>query len=122
MSLDSNDFISFASDFNYQKLHPTTGTQTVEVVNPGTFEYEESITINHALGYVPQVKVWYEPTSGNLVPAVGRFEWGGASWRSDFTCEYTIDTNDVIITVIDGSPTARTTNIPVHYRIYYDEH
>lgn len=51
-NLNKNDFV-FNTDFNYTKIY-----------KQGTKGSGSSYTINHNLGYYPQVEVWYETSVG----------------------------------------------------------
>lgn len=91
-SKHANDFI-LNTDYNYCKLK-----------EKGVIDYPTDYTIQHKLGYIPQVLVWHE-TAGSIYPI-----WVSYPYDSGMSNVKVTD-QSVIITGMERA----------HYRIYYDE-
>lgn len=106
-----------SSDFNYRKL-------ALAGVMPFTVDMmtgqASSVTINHNLGYLPQIMAWLETSDSNspVDKDITPFEF---SQRGSNVAPYgniTLNNNSVIITPLAG----QWGNIhKIHYRIYHDE-
>lgn len=113
------DVINFDSSNTYQK-ESIAATQTV-TVTPGN-SYEE-VTINHNLGYRPNVEVWFQTVSGYWTPASNSLDQNLYPVTSEFaqrTLFYAVYDNTLVIRFERGA-TLGTTSTDVHYRIYIDE-
>jgi hypothetical protein len=119
--------VQFFSGLNYQKIALAgTTTATVPFATPTT------VTIPHNLGYVPTVKVWYEPmissdgvsyAASNQIWPLADFQFGDifeASPTFDLgTTGYAyIDSTNLYVVLTDAS--GGTVSIPIYYRFYYD--
>ena len=63
--MDTSNTI-FSGRFNFLKIYSNnSGTFTVSSASSSSILLE-----THGLGYIPRVKVWYEPISGELWPLV----------------------------------------------------
>lgn len=99
----------FDSTDNHQKLHDfDTYTETISTPTA-------SRSINHLLGYFPDLRIFYEPNTDDIWPATGNQFWTGNSSKY---CNVASSTSDITITLSKG--VLGTFNIPVYYRIYLD--
>lgn len=119
--------IQFTSEKNYLKRHPSSGQVAVDApsaVNGATFLREKMITIAHNLGYVPMVRVYYEPfTDGAIWPATGSRVSGAGTGLSpgDIMCFWEIDENNLTISLeSDSVYAAKTGTRNVYWIIYWD--
>lgn len=105
--------VQFDSGANYQKIRD----QDVLSFTPGTFGATETQTIDHDLGYTPNVKVFFEAFSGEVWP----LNIGGARNPLLYTstqdeCQADIYDDRVEITYYKFSNDTRR----AWYRLYYD--
>jgi hypothetical protein len=116
--------VQFTSDKNYLKRHPSSGQTTVaspSTLNGSTFLYEKVITIPHSLGYVPMIRVYYEPyTNGAVWPATGsRVSGAGAGLAyGDIMCLWEVDSTNLTISL--ESVNSQTGSREVYWVIYWD--
>lgn len=115
----------FTSQKNYLKRQPISGN--VDMPAPTTtaawFNYSSNLTITHNLGYVPLVRVYYEPdaSNGKVYPATGRRLAGigpGLNF-GDVLCFYEV--NETILRFYLESTSAKTGTRKVYYIIYLDQ-
>ena len=98
----ANTFV-LNTDYNYCKLF-----------QKGTVSGTGSHTINHGLGYVPQVLAWRQTNSGLISPIEESVPYDPYSNMPN----YIAVTNS---SVLFNLPTNYSNISTVHYRIYYDE-
>lgn len=103
------------TDYNNQKILLNT-SQTLNVGSPsfvGTYNY------NHQLGYIPVVRVWYEPLPGQWYPLTTR-QMQNASPLSylELTGTFWVDTTSLEVEIRNFG-VAATCNIWV--RVYFDD-
>lgn len=97
----------FSTAFNYQKIAMDDSlTQNIGI---GTTD----VTILHNLGYIPSVRVWYDPALGKRFPIS---TWQITEDNSVGVRAYLTST-DLILTVTNP---ATSKDITFWYRIYYD--
>lgn len=119
--------IQFTSNKNYLKRHPSSGQATVaapSTLNGATFYYEKILTIPHNLGYVPMVRVYYEPfTDGAVWPSTGSRVSGSGTGLSpgDIMCFWEVDENNLTISLeSDSVYPVKTGSREVYWVIYWD--
>lgn len=115
---------SYLSDKNVLKRHSSSGSQSVAApaTLTGLGDYTTSITVSHNLGYLPQVRVYYEnsATDNKIYPAGGNRNGGtylGLAVNSIY-CTYTLTTTALTISLF--SNTSKTGVRNVYYVIYED--
>lgn len=116
VDIESNDEspLIYDSRYNLQKIY----LQNQLSVSAGTFGSTQTISVNHDLGYTPNVKAWFEPFSGQVWP----LNSGGLSnpYYIDLAQDEAyarIYTNRVDFLFVRFSNAARR----AWYRIYYDQ-
>lgn len=105
-----------SSDYNYRKL-VLAGVEPYTIDTTSQTGQASTVTINHNLGYLPQVMAWLETSYMNereIIPF-------GFSQRGSSLAPFgniTLTNSSVVITPLAGQwgDTFRA-----HYRIYYDE-
>lgn len=114
----------FTSQKNYLKRQPITGSADfLAPTSVGSWlNYVSTNTINHGLGYVPMVRVYYEPdaSNGKVYPATGRRLAGlgpGLNY-GDVMCIWEVDENN--LTIYLESVAAKTGTRKVYWVIYLD--
>lgn len=115
---------SFTSKKNYLKRHTSSGQASV--TGPGVlaawFNYYSTYTVAHNLGYVPMVRVYYEPyKDGKIYPATGRRLSGlgpGLAY-GDTICLWEADTANLTI-YLERALAPDTGAYPVYWVIYLD--
>lgn len=117
----------FTSSKNYLKRHPKSGSATIaapSTLNGATNLYERITTIPHGLGYVPMVRVYYEPfTNGRVYPATGSRVSGAGTGLNlgDVMCLWELDENNLTITLAsDGFSAVPTGSRTIYWVIYWD--
>ncbi len=114
---------NFTGKKNYMKR---AFSDSVSIAAPSSLgswgTYVSSYTITHNLGYIPQVRVYYEnsATDGKVYPAGGRRVSGlypGLAANSVF-CTWELDDNDLTIHL--ESMTSKTGNRRIYWVIYLD--
>ncbi len=113
----------FNSRKNYLKRHPVSGSTSIPA--PATFatwaNYVSTFTVNHNLGYVPQVRVYYEPYSdGKVYPAIGdRLTGTGPGINyNDIICLWEVDSTN--LTIYLESASSETGTVPIYWVVYLD--
>lgn len=116
------DVINFDNANNYQK-ETIVGVESMTASNASP---TDSFTVNHNLGYRPNVQAWFETVSGNWSPASVGIDFylashGGSGELVDRDVYYQIYNNSVTFYLYkaSGAPASVTTN--VKYRIYVNE-
>lgn len=119
--------IQFTSEKNYLKRHPSSGNMTVvapSTLNGSTFMYEKVVTITHNLGYVPMVRVYYEPyTDGAVWPSTGSRVSGAGPGLSpgDIMCFWEVSSTVLTISLeSDSVYPVKTGSREVYWVIYWD--
>jgi len=113
----------FNTQKDYLKRHPASGSTTVAApsVQAAWFNYVTTYTVPHNLGYIPLVRVYYEPYSnGKIYPATGSRISGfgpGLSY-GDIICLWEIDNSNLTIYV--ESANSHTGTVPIYWVIYWD--
>lgn len=117
----------FTSQKNYLKRHPSSDSAQLAApatLNALTFLYETILTVPHNLGYIPMVRVYYEPfTNGAVWPATGSrvSEAGPGLTIGDIMCFWEITTTDLRISLEQSSLSAPQTGTrTVYWVIYWD--
>jgi len=114
----------FTSSKNYLKRHPKSGSSTMtapDTLNGSTFLYERILTIPHGLGYVPMVRVYYEPyLDGKVYPATGSRVSGAGPGVAygDTMCLWELDETNLTISLEAVNPQTGVRN--VYWIIYWD--
>lgn len=94
-----DDFV-INTDYNYTKIF-SQGISS-----------SSSVTIDHNLGYYPQVEVWYERSDGRLIHLVDNYVSGSTERpQARVTTSQLILTNGGLVTSV----------VAWHYKIYLDE-
>ena len=96
---NANKFI-LNTDYNYCKL-----------CKKGTIDGNSNTTVQHNLGYIPQVLVWRE--SGGIIQPVENNNWSDPLGGHPYGIEVT---NNAVVFKYSGLGFNK-----IHYRIYYDE-
>lgn len=103
-----------STDHNIQKVYiDNTGVATVPISGFPPDIYSTVMTISHGLGYIPNVRMWYEPVAGQI--------WPLTPAGSDLLIfgRYYVTTTDVVVELANLS--AVQASVPLHWRIYLDE-
>lgn len=115
--------LNFTTNKNYMKRF-MSGTEVIaapSVVQPW-FNYMNSTTIVHGLGYIPVVRIYYEPfNDGRIFPASGsRVSASGIGIPfNDIVCLFEVTDN--VVTVYLESASSETGTRPIYYVIYLDK-
>lgn len=112
----ANTFI-LNTDYNYRKL-AKKGREPI-VFNPSSPVQYDDLTIEHGLGYKPQVMVWLEAAylDGNNQETTHAIQYDFWQTLDD---ETGLEVKDNTI-VYHPRPAQSPANFYLHYRIYYDE-
>lgn len=109
--------VIFSSRYNFMKIFEDSG-DTLTVPNGAS----SLLLSTHSLGYIPRVKAWFEPVSGQLWPMV-RYQYsnsnGGPGTTLQITCSLRITSSAIYAEIVNA--TGSTANVPVYWRIYLDE-
>ena len=116
---------SYLSDKNVLKRHSSSGSQSVVAPSTGTGlgDFTTAVApITHGLGYIPQVRVYFESsaTDNKIYPAGGNRNGGtylGLGANSVY-CTFTLTTTTLNISLF--SNTTKTGVRNVYYVIYED--
>jgi hypothetical protein len=115
---------SYLSDKNVLKRHSSSGSQNMAAPAALTAlsDYTSSTTVTHSLGYIPQVRVYFESsaTDGKIYPAGGNRNGGtypGLPANSVY-CTFTVTTTTLVLSLF--SNTSKTGTRKVYYVIYED--
>ena len=114
----------FTSNKNYLKRDPTSGS--TEIPGPTAvaawFNYATEYPIEHNLGYVPLVRVYYEPfKDGKIYQATGRRLSGlgpGLAY-GDTMCFFEITSTTLTIS-LERALAPDSDNYPIYWVIYRD--
>lgn len=115
MTLLRPDLTQFFSGFNYQKI-ATKGNSTHTATVGST-----TVTIPHNLGYIPSVRVWYDPDNGQ------RFPLSNEQYTDDTTSVSEVNlvsarahltTTDLVIEYTNSD--AGSHDVTTYWRVYYD--
>lgn len=112
------DNTNFSTGFNYQKI-AFKDSDTVTVPN-NTPNYSTH-TITHGLGYIPSVRVWYDPELGRRFPISEEAyvdDVGLTSEVNDVVARAYLTTTTLVIQFRNASGSDK--DITYWYRIYYD--
>lgn len=115
---------SYVSDKNVLKRHSSSGSTSMSAPSTNvTYAFQSSTTVNHNLGYIPQVRVYFENSAsdGKVYPAGGRRvanSYDGLASNSIY-CLWELTTTTLTIYLESG--TTKTGNRTVYYVIYEDE-
>ncbi len=104
--------------YNFQKIY-LNDSVVISVANVVPFT-EYSLVV-HGLGYIPTVRVFYEPVAGQLWPlSPGQYSNlnGGTGTPLNITGGVVVDNNEVRVRLSNASSTA---DVRFYYRIYIDE-
>lgn len=116
--------VYFKSGKNYLKRYMAGSTS---IAAPATlnawFNYSNSYTVTHNLGYIPQVRVYYEEnaSNGKVYPAGGRrlaTSYPGLTSGSCVFCLFEVTSTTLTITLESG--TTQTGNRTIYWVIYLD--
>jgi hypothetical protein len=110
---------------SYLRRHESSGTASVaapSVYVPAEVLYRTAHEVTHGLGYIPQVRVYYEAdaSDGKIYPAGGRRlsgEYPGLPSNSVY-CLWELTTTT--LTIYLESATTKTGSRDVYYVIYED--
>lgn len=105
--------VTFDSRLNYQKIYD----QNVATYSAGTFGSPATVTVNHTLGYLPNVKAYFEPIAGEVWP----FNAGGLS--NMFI--YSASQDEAFMQIYNNRVEFKITRYSnaqrrIWYKIYYD--
>lgn len=109
----------FTGDKNYLKRSPLSGHTTITGPNVATgwATFESSQTITHGLGYVPLVRVYYDPfNNGKLFTPVGDRLVGGQPYSNNIGCIVRVNTTNLIIYLSASSSVGGS--VPIYWVIY----
>lgn len=110
----------FRTNKNYLKKSPLSGSTTLAAPTTATawFTFRSTHTIDHNLGYVPLVRVYYEPyADGRLFPATGSTIYQPPHTNS-MSCIPEVSTTQLKIHLETFSSSSG--NIPIYWIIYLD--
>ena len=114
----NESLVQFSTSFNYQKV-AFEGSQTIAV--SASSSYSTIKTVAHGLGYIPSVRVWYDPGLGRRLPiSIEQYQ------DDDFSTNYTnlvttrayLTTTTLVIEAANASGSNK--NVTLWWRIYYD--
>lgn len=109
--------VIFSTRFNFLKTYEND-SDTFSVVNGAS----SVLLTTHSLGYIPRVKGWFEPISGQLWPMV-RYQYsnsdGGPGTTLQITATLRITSSAVYAEVVNA--TGSTQNVPMYWKVYLDE-
>ncbi len=117
------DIPAFTTEKNYLKRDPSSGSTSMTAPNAlsAWSNYVTTYPVNHNLGTVPIVRVYYEPfNNGKIFPATGRRLAGlgvGVSYGG-IVCLYELSATT--LTIYLESANSQTGTIPVYWVIYKD--
>lgn len=111
--MNESNFL-LTTDQNIQKQYINVN-QTFTI--PANFQYNEYV-INHSLGYIPSVRVWYEPISGFWYPLSMVQMTNNTTASINILGNYMITTESIIINLANFS--GSSANVNVLARIYLD--
>lgn len=117
MAADSTD-VYLTSEFNYQKI-AVKGEASVVVANNSP-NYA-SVTIPHNLGYIPSVRVWYDPNTSKRFPLSIEQYVDDSTFTSEVNlvdAKAYLTTANLVIQFKNASGSNKT--VTYWYRVYYD--
>lgn len=111
----------FTGDKNYLKRSPATGSTTI--TGPDTLtawlNYESSHTVNHNLGYIPQVRVYYDPyNDGKVFYGTGDRTSLFEPYANNMSCSWLVTTTS--LTIYLDATTNMGGTVPIYWVIYLD--
>ena len=116
---------SYLSDKNVLKRHKSSGSASIDAPNSATphSSYQTTYTVDHDLGYIPQVRVYFESSAsdGRVYPAGGSrasAQYPGIAGFPVF-CLWNLTTTQLIIK-LEASATQTGTR-KIYWVIYEDE-
>lgn len=109
--------VIFSARYNFLKTFQNSS---------GTFSIAQTVSslptvvplTTHGLGYIPRIKVWYEPVAGQLWPLV-RDAYGDLSTGLVINGAARADSSILYADMFNNSP--GTLNVTFYWRIYLDE-
>lgn len=117
MALDINEAL-FNTDYNYQKVALSgSGTSTITNNTPNF----TNVTISHDLGYIPSVRVWYDPDNGRRFPISQEQYTDDTSFTSQVNSVIArayLTTSNLVLQFSNASGSSK--DVTYWYRIYYD--
>lgn len=127
----TEDGILFRSDRNFLKRDPSSGQQVM--LGPNVSEYfgnlyTRTLVINHALGYVPFYRAFYEPFGdGKLMPATDDSDYYHSNPINTYgggedgpTLSAKMDNVNLTLTLKYLNNSRAAQNFPVYWVIYKD--
>lgn len=111
----NNSNVAFSGSFNYLK-RALEGTDSLTTTGVDTD------TITHDLGYIPSVRMFYNPGNGRIFPFTGSGSVGGrvlSNYKNDIYGNYTVGASNISYEIIDNGTPGKT--VTVYYIIYLDE-
>lgn len=100
----------FDTSFNYMKI-AEKGTRTDSIPNATP----TTVVISHGLGYIPSVRVWFDPAAGKKFP-IGTGLYSTHANNTSATVYLT--TSSLVITYSNTSGSSK--DVITYYRIYYE--
>lgn len=112
--------LNFDSDFNYLKIALSGSTTNAIPTFAGS---ETDITIDHNLGYIPAVKVWFDPDMNRRFIAGNSLyqdvDGDSTDWTNGVVTGYIyLTTTQLVIGYANLSGSSK--DVTTYYRIYYD--
>lgn len=114
--------VQFSTAFNYQKIADKSpkGGETVSATASWP-SYTTIKTVSHNLGYIPSVRVWYDPQIGRRFPvSIEQYT------DDDFSTHYTnqvgirVRLTSTQLIIQAGNASGSTKNVTLWWRVYYD--
>lgn len=119
MAINDPSKIIFSTRYNFQKIY-LNDSATLTLASSIT--PQEYTLVVHGLGYVPTVRIFYVPVSGQLWPLSPRQYSnldGGSGTPLDYYGSPVITTNEVKVRMTNSS--GGDADILFYYRVYLDE-
>jgi hypothetical protein len=109
--------VIFSARYNFLKIYENNSDTFSVPVGANSV-----LLATHSLGYIPRVKAWFEPISGQLWPLV-RYQYsnsnGGPGTTLSITGSLRITSSAIYAEISNAS--GSTANVPIYFRIYLDE-
>lgn len=116
-----NNFV-LSSRFNIQKIHPDFDKSVTISIPSASSAVQIQDIVTHSFGYVPFVRLFYEPVPGELWPfSPSQFDNhdGGPGTTLEIFGNPILSTSKLSVRVVNASGSAQ--DVTFHYRIYLDE-